>query len=305
MTGSQNGSVWADGRLRGWSEVAVPLMSDAVIRSAAVFDGLRAHRRPGGPIRLLAGRAHVRRLVESARALRLPLAYGIDDILAGCAEVAAAELAATGRPVAYVRPMVLGATLTPDARTVSLTVAAFGQLNQPPAPQRLQLAALRRPAGDSLPPQVKAVANYQLTRLTRLAARSAGYDDALLLNEHGRLAEAAGAAVVVERDGRLLTPPAWEGCLPSITVDVLARLATALDIPFARTPVPLSAVWSADGLAMAGTLADLVEVRAVDDLDLSSGTALTVLRDAYSAALDPAEPEPPNAELLDFADVDA
>ncbi len=305
MSGAQNGTVWADGRLRDWSTLSVPLMSDAVVRSVAVFDGLRADLTEDGRIRMLAGRAHVRRLIRSARALRLPVAYGVEDILLACAEVARAELEGTGYTVGYVRPMVLAAALTEQAKESSLTIAAFGRAASIPAPVRLQVSALRRPAPDSVPPQVKAVANYQLSRLSRLAAHAAGYDDALLLNQHGRLAESAGAAVLMECDGRLITPPAWEGCLPSITVDVLDRLAGVLGIPFAREPVLLNSIWSADGLALAGTLADLVQVQTVDDLGVPAGPELAALRTAYAAALDTADADPRHVEQLAFAEFPA
>lgn len=285
MSGAQNGTVWADGQIRAWESLAVPLMSDAVVRSAAVFDGMRADLTTDGRIRLLAGRAHVQRLIRSARAMRLPLAFGAQEILQASALVARAELDTTGKRIAYVRPMALGASLTEMGGPVSLTIAAFAQDEGPPQPLRMQISSLRRPAADSLPPQVKAVANYQLSRLARLQARAHGYDDALLLNAQGRLAEAAGAAVLVELDGRVLTPSAWEGGLPSITVDVLERLAQASAIPFAREPVELATVWSADGLALAGTLADVVDVTAVDDLIVPPGKAIAALRDAYFAAL--------------------
>lgn len=285
MSGAQNGTVWADGRLRAWESLSVPLMSDAVVRAAAVFDGMRADLTVDGRIRLLAGRAHARRLTRNARSMRLPLAFGIDEILEASALVARAELTATGKRVAYVRPMALGASLTELGGPVSLTIAAFAQDDQPSQPLRLQISSLRRPAADSLPPQVKAVANYQLSRLARLQARAADYDDALLLNAYGRLAEAAGAAVLVERDARVLTPAAWEGSLPSITVDILERVARAIAVPFAREPVELTTVWSADGLALAGTLADVVDIKAVDDLAVPPGKTIAALRDAYFAAL--------------------
>jgi len=285
VSGAQNGTVWADGRLRAWESLSVPLMSDAVVRAAVVFDGMRADVTVDSQIRLLAGRGHARRLVRNAHSLRLPLAFDVDEILQASALVARAELTATGKRVAYVRPMALGASLTELGGPVSLTIAAFAQDHRASQPLRLQVSSLRRPAADSLPPQVKAVANYQLSRLARLQARAAGYDDALLLNAHGRLAEAAGAAVLVERDGRVLTPVAWEGSLPSITVDVLERVARAIAVPFAREPVELATVWSADGLALAGTLADVVDVKAVDDLAVPPGKTIAALRDAYLAAL--------------------
>jgi branched-chain amino acid aminotransferase len=285
VSGAQNGTVWADGRIRAWESLSVPLMSDAILRSAAVFDGMRADLTTDGRIRLLAGRAHVRRLIRSARAMRLALAFDTDGILQASALVARAELHATGMRVAYVRPMALGASLTEMGGPVSLTIAAFAQDDGPPQPIRVQISSLRRPAADSLPPQVKAVANYQVSRLARLQARADGYDDALLLNAQGRLAEAAGAAVLAERDGRIVTPCTWEGGLPSITVDVLERVAQAIDIPFAREPVDLATVWSADGLALAGTLADVVDVTAVDDLVMPAGKMIAALREAYFAAL--------------------
>jgi branched-chain amino acid aminotransferase len=246
---------------------------------------MRADLAADGQVRLLAGRAHALRLVRSARSLRLPLAFDVEEILRASALVARAELTAAGKRVAYVRPMALGASLTELDGPTSLTIAAFAQDEQAPEPLRLQVSSLRRPAADSVPPQVKAVANYQLSRLARLQAHAAGYDDALLLNAHGRLAESAGAAVLVERDGRVLTPPAWEGSLPSITVDVLERIARAIAVPFSREPVELTTLWSADGLALAGTLADIVDVERVDDLDVPRGKAIAALRDAYLAAL--------------------
>ncbi|GAA2909424.1 branched chain amino acid aminotransferase [Actinoplanes cyaneus] len=296
MSVNQNGTVWADGALREWTEVSVPLMSDAIMRSVAVFEGMRADRRDDGRIRLLCGAAHVQRLYASARALRLTLRWTPEQILSAAATVAAAELDATGGRIAYVRPMLLGAAVTGDGGPHSLTIAAFVQDDTEPAPIRAQISALRRPEADQLPPQIKAIANYQLTRLARLTAKAAGYHDALLLNRQGRLAEAAGAAVLVEHGGRVLTPPEWEGCLRSITVDAIERIAAEAGIPFAREPIPLATLTAADGVALAGTLADLVEVSAVDDLAISGGSQIAALRRHYRDGLNGGA----YAKLLDF-----
>ncbi|MGY5060723.1 aminotransferase class IV [Streptomyces sp. 900105755] len=274
-------------------------MSDAVVRALAVFDGMRAELTVSGRIRLLSGRAHVSRLLSNARSMRLPVSWPVDEILAAAATVARAELETTGKSVAYVRPMALGARLTGLAQPYSLAIAAFAQDEAEPAPVRVQLSALRRPAPDALPAQVKAVANYQLSRLARLAARAAGFDDALLLNAQGRLAEAAGAAVLVERAGRVLTPPSWEGCLPSITVDVIERIAGEIGVPFVRDPVTLADLWSADGVALAGTLADVVEVTRIDDLDVPVGPLLGDLGHHYREAMAGGK----YAGLLDFEEL--
>lgn len=278
----QNGTIWADGRLRAWTEVGVPLMSDAVLRGLAVFDGLIADRHHG-VLALLAGEAHARRLVANARVLRLASQVDVAQVLDACLEAASAEAESSGTDVIYVRPMLVGAPVVSDARgDTTLTVAAFAQRDVAvPDPVRLQLAAWRRPQGDSLPAQVKAVTNYQLSRVVRLAARAAGYDDALVLNTNGRLAESAGAAVLVESDGVVRTPPPWEDALDSVTVRVLARLAEAEGIPLVHEPVSLAAVHAADGLALAGTLSDVVPVSSLDDVALPGGPLLDLLRDRF------------------------
>lgn len=297
MTVEQNGTVWANGQLRGWAEVSVPLMSDAVIRAAAVFDGIRADTRPGGSIRLLSGEAHAMRLLRSARVLEIPVDYQIDDILEASATVARAELSATGKHVAYIRPMALAASITAGTNH-SLTIAAFSQDTPIGTPVRVQVAALRRPGPDTLPPQVKAVANYQLSRLARLSARAAGMDDAIFLNHEGRLAESAGAALLVERDGVVITPPAWDGALPSITVDVLARIAGETGIPFIREPIPLATARAADGIALAGTLDQLVDVVALDGTEVPRGPSIARLRTHYLDAITGS----PLSGLLEFAE---
>jgi branched-subunit amino acid aminotransferase/4-amino-4-deoxychorismate lyase len=77
-------------------------------------------------------------------------------------------------------------------------------------------------------------------------------DDAGFLNQEGRLVEATGAALLVEVDATILTPPAWDGALPSIMVDTVERIAAKVGIPFVREPIPLATARAADGISLAG-----------------------------------------------------
>ncbi|WP_151770806.1 aminotransferase class IV [Streptomyces abyssomicinicus] len=270
----QNGTIWLDGALADWEEARLPLMSDALLRGLSVFDGLVARRQTDGSLALLGAERHLDRLSRSCQVLGLPLEGGTDGLLEGCR--AAAEQEAAGFPDCdvYIRPMVVGAVLTPRAREASVTVAAFRQEPGAPAPVTLQTSAWRRPTDDTLPPALKVVGNYQLTRLARLEAKKAGYDDALVLNAQGRVAESAGAAVVQEHGGRLSSPPPWEGCLDSVTVALLAAIARAEGIEWAREPLLRTTVLGADGLALAGTLADVVPVSRLDHRDYDAPSPL-------------------------------
>jgi branched-subunit amino acid aminotransferase/4-amino-4-deoxychorismate lyase len=172
MWAAQNGTAWAGGGIRKWADVSVPLMSDAVLRAAAVFDGIRADVGKDGSIRLLSGEAHARHLLTSAKVLEISVDYQSAEILEAAALVARAELSATGKEVAYVRPMALASSVTAGAGEWTT------HLPQP-----------RRP-----------------------------------------VAEAVGAALLVERDRVVMTPPVWDGVLPLITVDVIKRIAAATGV---------------------------------------------------------------------------
>lgn len=282
----QNGTVWLDGELAGWDEARLPLMSDAVLRSLCVFDGMIARRQSDGSLAFIAFERHMRRLRQSCRAVGLPVASTDAEMLTACSEVVAAETLGHPDCDVYVRPMVVGAALSDRATSASMTIAAFMRPTEDsPPPVTVCTSSWRRPTNDSLPASVKAVANYQLARLARMEAKAAGYDDALVLNAAGRAAEAAGSAILIERDGVIGTPPSWDDCLDSITVHVLSALAPDIGVPFERRPVLRTEALSADGLALAGTLADLVPVSRLDvaALDVTS-PLLASLRDAYTVA---------------------
>lgn len=292
MAKIQNGTVWVNGEIRPWDAAAVPLMSSAILRAMAVFDGMVAIDRGRG-VGIVAGHAHAQRLHDSARSVSIPLAYDVEEILEASIRTAQAEMDSTGSRFVYVRPMALGADLPGSSDGASLTIACFGQ-SQPtasPSPIRMLTSPWRRPRSDAMPASVKAVANYQITRLARAQANGVGRDDAILLNDAGRVAEAAGAALLIERGGRLISPSAWEDCLPSITVDVLGRLAHRVGSAIDREPMPLADLHSATAVATAGTLADVVPVTAIDHANYAQGTLLPALREEYVRALIDGAPE--------------
>lgn len=282
----QNGVIWIDGKQATWSDAQVPIMSDSVNRALNVFDSLLACRQLDGDLRLVAGRRHVERLMGTCRAMGIATRRSVDDVLNDCLSAARYEATRVGVDEVYVRPMVIGYDLVAQDKTgSSITVAAFGRPQQTQPGQRLFTAAFRRPPNASLPPSWKATANYQLTRLSRLQASTAGYDDALLLNNSGRVAEAAGAAILAATGDELSTPPASEDCLPSITVEILERLGQQIDIPVHRRPLLLTDLYCAVGLATAGTLEGVRPVTAIDHISFTESSLITSLGEAYQVAI--------------------
>ena len=106
-----------------------------------------------------------------------------------------------------------------------LVVTAFTQQKKAPDAMGLGVSTWRRAADVALPTRIKSSANYLGGRLARIEVGRLGYDEAVMLNDAGRVAETSGACILIADQGRVITPPASEGCLDSITVDVLEQLS--------------------------------------------------------------------------------
>jgi len=138
----------------------------------------------------------------------------------------------------------------------------------------------------ALPARIKSAANYQIGRLARIEARRQGMADMILLNQWGRVAEASGSCVLLVRNRTVVTPPASEGCLESITVDTLEQLSSDLGIRFERRPVDRTELYVADEMCLVGTLAELIPVRRVDSAVIpESRPVLDALADEFWACV--------------------
>jgi branched-chain amino acid aminotransferase len=150
-----------------------------------------------------------------------------------------------------------------------------------PDPMRLGVSTWRRSPDVSLPTRVKCSANYVVARLARIEARRLGYDDALLLNDFGRVAEATGACVLIADRRGVATPPTSEYCLDSITVDVLERASGDLGLTFERRPIERTELLSAAECGLAGTISELTLVEEVDGYQYEQSGVLAQLRRRY------------------------
>jgi len=144
-----------------------------------------------------------------------------------------------------------------------------------------------------MPFRAKTSANYMVARLARFEGKSRGYEDMILLNNSGRVAEAISACLLLVRDGVVYAPPASEGALESITLGILTELAGEEGIPMERRPIDRTELYIADELALTGTLAEITPIHAIDDLSLPpESPVLDRLKIRYLAAVKGAAPHP-------------
>ena len=310
--------IWLDGAFVRWEQATVHVLSHSLQRGSLVFDYLSVHATPRGPaIFRLAD--HAARFVRSAELVGLPLRLTQAEVAAAIVATVRANPGATAVKVSAFVPSIEIDVVPADDR-VSVAVAAFdpvadvltprGLAPHGPEPLRVHIERQRRGRRrDIVPPHAKAAASYLSPMAAKWAARRAGYDEILLLDREGFVAEGPTCNVflVGADDGALRTPPERR-ILPGITrasVIALARhdglevretrvrpeeLAAAAEVFLTSTSVRVAPVASIDGASVGGGPTGDEQVGSETD-DAAPGPVTRRLRARFAAAATGADAE--------------
>ncbi len=272
-----------------------------------VFEGVRCYETERGPA-IFRHTDHLERLAKSAELYYLELPYSTEEIAAGTRElVRRNELGSC-----YIRPLAfrgygsLGLYAT-DA-PVDVIVAAFPwgvYLGEEGAKRgiRTTVSSWRAISGDSLIPHAKAAGQYLNSILAKTEAQKAGYEEAILLDQHGHVSEGSGENVFVIRDGVLVTPGHTNAILDGITRASVVQIARDLGYRVEERNIA-RADYLADEVFLTGTAAELVPVREIDDHPIGEPGVITrVIQAKFDDALRGRAEE--YLEWLDFVEVPA
>lgn len=285
--------VYFQGAIRPWDDAVLHISTEAVTRGLNVFEGLKGYwRHDGASFGIVALPRHFARLQRSARLLHLPCPVELREFEEACHQL-------VGRMLTPDRDMWVRATLFAveghwgEGTECDLVLTAYHQDKQRPAAVDVGVSTWRRASDLELPARIKTSTNYQVARLARIEGRERGCKEMILLNESGRVAEATGACILMVRNGCVATPPASEGVLESITVDIVEQLCRSLGIPFVRRPIDRTELYIADGLALAGSLAEVVGIQRIDGHEMPAASpVLEAISDAFWNAVREVEPHP-------------
>ncbi len=274
--------VWVDGKLTPWNEATIHITNVGTAGVSSVFEGIRAYwnesRRELNVFQL---DAHLARFSQSMRLMRMKQPFSNGAIKEGLlALVRANECAADTyiRPLAFVESALFGSSPDDTARIV---------LNTRDWPSRLGggkvahacVSSWTRITDNVMPPRVKASSNYLNSRLASEEARRNGYDQAILLNPNGKVAEAPGACLMIVRDGKVITPSATSGILESITRATLIQLMReVLKLEVNERDVDRTELYVANEAWLCGTGVELSPVVSVDRLPVGDGTMGPITR---------------------------
>jgi branched-chain amino acid aminotransferase len=302
--------MWFNGQIVRWAEARVHIWSETAARGANVFEGIRAYwHEETATYYACALPEHLRRLYQSAKLLRFPTAFGADALSQAMADLL---YALDFDAHAYLRPtLYLDDSFGGGVGALDVTAGAYVLCFRMPHPDaatgiRCGVSTWHRPSDLTLSPRVKSGAGFMSLRLARIEAAERGFDDAILLNERGTVAEASGDNIFIVRSGVAITPPVGVGLLEGVTRGLLVRLLPeALGIPVVEREIGRSELYAADEVFLCGTLHEIQPVIDIDGFVVGEGSPgpVTVrLRELYRRHCQ-AGPEAPAGWLQPLAKV--
>jgi len=293
-----------DGVLRPWADATVHVLSHSLQRGSLVFDYMSVHDTPRGAA-VFRLREHVERFFHSCEMMGLPVEQTPEQIHEAIRETVRANPGAHAVKISAYFPSI-EIDVVPVDTHVAVTIAAYDpkadvsdRLPRPSPPKRATLKlwiekerANRR--DDIVSPQVKVSANYASPMTAKTRARAAGYDEIILVDEFGHLAEGPTTNLfLVDGQGNLLTPPS-ERVLHGVTRSAIIEIAKAESIPVHEAKLEPDALLNASEAFLTGTTAGVWPVESVDGQTLGEtcpGPISARLRDRFrriSAGEDPA-----------------
>jgi branched-chain amino acid aminotransferase len=268
--------VWMDGKLVDWEDAKIHVLTHALHYGTGVFEGIRAYEtsRGAGIFRLT---DHIMRLYRSAHVYMIDIPFTPEQLI----EAAKDTVRASGLRSCYVRPIVfhgygeMGLNPLNAPVNVAIAVWAWGTYLGDDCLEngaRLIVSSWRRPDPNVLPAQAKATGQYLNSGLAKVEALKAGYDDAIMLAQDGKVAEGTGENLFLVRDGVLVTPTQATGILQGITRDSIFTIAGDLGYEIVEQALVRSDIYTADEAFLTGTAAEVTPIREVDNRPIGTGT---------------------------------
>ncbi|MGA2552248.1 MAG: branched-chain amino acid transaminase [Burkholderiaceae bacterium] len=271
----RDGFIWKDGKLVPWREATTHVLTHTLHYGMGVFEGVRAYHQPDGSTAIFRLEDHTRRLFNSAKIFMMDLPFSEADINAAQKETVRANKLESCylRPLAFYGSEKMG--VAARGNTVHVVVAAWPwgtYLGEEGLTRgiRVKTSSFQRHHVNVTMCRAKACGNYVNSILANQEATMNGYDEALLLDVSGYVAEGAGENLFIVKDGVLIEPEVTSG-LMGITRQSVIKLAEDLGIPFKSRLLTRDDVYLADEAFFTGTAAEVTPIRELDDRTIGQG----------------------------------
>jgi len=265
-----------EGRIVPIDEAKISIKTNSFHYGTAVFEGIRAYwNEEEKQLYILAAKEHYERLLKNARAMFMELPYTAEDLV----EITKELLAKSGvkediyiRPIVYFKDLKLTPKLVDYTPEIAIYLYPFGAYLDPEKGIRAKISSWIRNDDNSIPSRYKIAGAYVNSALAKTEALLAGYDEAIMLNANGYVAEGSGENIFVVRNGTVVTPGVNEHILEGITRALVIRiLREELCVEVVERPIARSELYIADEIFMTGTAAEVTPIVEVDNRKIGDG----------------------------------
>jgi branched-chain amino acid aminotransferase len=285
--GIESKYIWMDGELVEYEKATVPFLSTALHYGLGVFEGIRCYSTDQGPA-IFRLREHMERLVNSAKILGFrSLPYTAEEL----AEATKATIRANGFPACYIRPLIYHSSSNPNLSLdsgfakVGIAVWEWGAYLGDEAMEkgiRANISSFTRHHPNISMTKAKVTGNYSNSVLAKTESMRLGFDEAIMLDPQGYVAECTGENVYIVRKGAIYTP-GTANILEGLTRDSLLTLARDMGYPVYEQLIGRDQLYIADEVFVSGTAAEMVAVTEIDFRTIGSGRMGPVTKEIQKA----------------------
>lgn len=280
--------IWFDGKLIDWDAAQVHVLTHTLHYGLGVFEGIRCYRTADGNSAVFRLKEHVERLFNSAHIVQMKLPFSREEVSSAILETLRANELREGyiRPLAFIGEGAMGLYATDNPIHLSIVVWPWGAYLGEEGLEtgiRAKISSFTRHHVNAAMTKAKICGYYVNGIMAKREAMADGYDEAIMLDAEGFIAEASGENLFVVRDGALLTPP-LTSILGGITRDTIMRVARDKGIPLGERRFTRDELYTADEAFLTGTAAEVTPIREVDRRrigDGKRGPVTSVLQEAY------------------------
>ena len=269
------GKIWMNGKLVPFKDAKVHVLTHALHYSTAVFEGIRCYNTPNGSA-IFRLPEHVDRLFNSAKLYGMKIRYTKKQII----EAIIKTVKASGLKECYIRPIAycgygtMG--LTPTLNKIDVSISCWEwKMGESKAGKfsgaKCKISEWIRIDSRSQPMQSKCAANYSNAALARVEALKNGYDEAIMLNYSGKVAEGSAENIFIIKNGMIKTPPLDADILNGITRDSVIQLIRSDGIKLIEKNITVNELLKADEVFMTGTAAEVKSVTKIDRTSIGKG----------------------------------
>lgn len=283
--------IWMDGEFVAWHDAKVHVLSHTLHYGNGAIEGTKAYKTVDGRCAIFKLNEHTKRLLNSSKMTLMDVPFSLEELNKAQVELLQKNELTNGaylRPLVYLGYGVMGLYHKDAPVKVSLSTWEWGAyLGEEGLKKgvRVKISSFSRTPNTSGMGKAKAVANYLNSQMAKYEAVEAGYDEALLKDDQGYIAEASGACFFIVRDGVLISPPN-DNSLESITQATAIELAKDLGIEVVRRRITREEIYIADEAFFTGTAAEITPIREVDARIIGCGSRGPITEKIQSAYFD-------------------